>query len=405
MLVLLAATIAAACQDSYNGHLAARVIQGLTTGASESLLPLMLTEVTFLHERSRVFGIYWMVQNILSSTINLTSSYLNQDMGWRWYYWTFVITISVGLVIAILFAFETQFTRPAASLDGQLMVTDEFGTNRIIPDAEAQEYLSTMDRLGLTHIGHEESSTLARKSYVQRLKPWSQPHPHIKRIILMSWLHMIRSLSSPGILFAILTSSITLGCSVGMSLTYSAVLLGYGWQPQDIGLINVGGIIGALLGMLYCTFLGNPFVLWLADRNRGIHKPEHHLLTMGPPAIVGIGMILLYGLTASGGPSWWGPYMAWSIFQYSFTAILIISTTFASEAVPSHPGPALVVVVGTKNIVSFGATYGLTPMVERHGYEWAFGVLCGIFGAIFLLGFPVYFWNPKWRSYAANKDE
>lgn len=49
MVILLIATIAAALQNSYNGHLASRIVQGLATGASESLLPLMLTEVTFLH--------------------------------------------------------------------------------------------------------------------------------------------------------------------------------------------------------------------------------------------------------------------------------------------------------------------------------------------------------------------
>lgn len=95
--------------------------------------------------------------------------------------------------------------------------------------------------------------------------------------------------------------------------------------------------------------------------------------------------------------------MAWTLFQYTFTAVLIISTTFASEATAQNPGPALViVVVGMKNIVSFGVTYGLTPMVETHGYRWAFSVLAGIYGAIFLLGIPVYVLNPKWRV-RANK--
>jgi hypothetical protein len=67
-------------------------------------------------------------------------------------------------------------------------------------------------------------------------------------------------------------------------------------------------------------------------------------------------------------------------------------------------GPALVVVVGTKNIISFGVTYGLTPMVTKHGYEWACGVLAGIMAGIMLLGVPVYFWNPKWK-YVAGKEE
>jgi hypothetical protein len=33
---------------------------------------------------------------------------------------------------------------------------------------------------------------------------------------------------------------------------------------------------------------------------------------------------------------------------------IITSTHFAAEAYPSNPGPALVLVVGVKNIVSFG---------------------------------------------------
>jgi hypothetical protein len=70
----------------------------------------------------------------------------------------------------------------------------------------------------------------------------------------------------------------------------------------------------------------------------------------------------------------------------------------------SSTGPALVVVVGTKNIISFGVTYGLTPMVTKHGYEWACGVLASIMAGIMLLGVPVYFWNPKWRKYVAGRE-
>lgn len=404
MFVLLGATIAAAAQNSYNGHLAARIIQGISTGASESLLPLMLTEITFLHERGRVFGLYWMVQNALSSSMNLASSYINQDLGWRWYYWVFVITVAVGLVIAFLTAFETQFNRSPASLDGRLVFTDEFGVTRIIPDGESQAYLARMNREGLSLPTPVPESDIPRKTYAQKLNPWSEVQDKPVRIMMLTYLHMLQSLGSPGIIYAILTSSIALGCGIGMSLTYNTVLMeNYGWAPQNIGLVNVGGVIGSLLGMLYCTFIGDKYVLFAARRNKGIHKPEHQLLTLLPPAVIGMAMLLLYGFTAGGGSTWWGPYIAWTIFQYSFTAVLIISTTFASEATQQHPGPALVVVVGTKNIVSFGVTYGLTPMVAKHGYEWAFGVLAGIYGAIFLLGIPVYYLNPKWRARQQTK--
>jgi MFS family permease len=60
-IILLATTIGSAAQNDYKSHLATRTLQGLATGASESLLPLMLTEVTYLHQRGKVFGLYWMV--------------------------------------------------------------------------------------------------------------------------------------------------------------------------------------------------------------------------------------------------------------------------------------------------------------------------------------------------------
>jgi len=407
MVVLFAATVAAALQNSYNGHLVARIVQGLATGASESLLPLMLTEITFLHERGRVFGLYWMVQNALSSGVNLASSYINKDLGWRWYYWVFVITLAIGLVIAVLCGFETQFTRSPASLDGLLVFTDEFGVTKIVPDDEAQDYLARINREGLAlPDAPENPDDIPRKTYVQKLRPWSPVQKNPVRIMLMTYMHMLQSLSSPGIIYAILTSSVTLGCAVGMSLTYNEVfMVNYGWKPESVGLINIGGMIGSVVGMLYCTFLGDKFVLFLARRNRGIHKPEHQLITLIPPGIVGFTMLILYGWTAKGGPSWWAPYMAWTLFQYTFTTILIVSTTFASEAGAEHPGPALVVVVGTKNIVSFGVTYGITPMVAEHGYKWAYGVLSGIFAAIFLLGIPVYYLNPKWRAMKKKRTQ
>jgi hypothetical protein len=112
---------------------------------------------------------------------------------------------------------------------------------------------------------------------------------------------------------------------------------------------------------------------------------------------------------------------------------LITTTHFAAEAYPSNPGPALVLVVGTKNIVSFGmirgrrsvigdtatdyvvgASFGIVPMVHTWNYLTAYMVvsrqpaskiwlrctkplrqLFALFVGIYLLGIPIYFLNPK----------
>ncbi|CAI4219805.1 unnamed protein product [Parascedosporium putredinis] len=382
-VILLAFTIGSAVSNSYEAHLATRIVQGFATGASESLLPLMITEVTFLHERGKIFGLYWTAQTILGSCFALASSYEVAALGWRSYYWVFAIAIALGLALTIFL----------------------YGVTRIIADDEAQEYF---EQHGAETVSDDDNAP--KLSYGQMLKPWSKPHPTPWKVMVGSWVHMLQSLTSPAILFAVLSSSAVLGLVVCISLTYDAVLQAYGWAAKDIGLINVASIIGGLLGSAYCTLLGEPFVLWMAKRNHGIHKPEHRLIVLVPMAILGAAMLLVYGFGAERGMngtggSFWTPLLGWAFFQTAWISVLIVTTTFASEASPKHPGPALVMVVGTKNIVSFGVAYAMTPMVEKGGYSWTFGVLTGVYGAIFLLGIPVYFLNPKWRQYMAKREQ
>ncbi|KAL6703869.1 hypothetical protein ACN47E_009003 [Coniothyrium glycines] len=122
--------------------------------------------------------------------------------------------------------------------------------------------------------------------------------------------------------------------------------------------------------MLYYTFIGDKSVLVLARRNNGIHRPEHQLLASISPAIIDMAMIVLYVFTAGGGTKWWGPYINWAIFQYLFSSGYLDSlpTTFASEATTQYSCPVLVIVVDTKNIVLLDVSFGLTAMIEMHGY-------------------------------------
>jgi MFS family permease len=61
LLLLASAIWAAKSGTSFESHLAARLVQGVAGGATESLLPLILTDISFVHERAYYFGAYWVV--------------------------------------------------------------------------------------------------------------------------------------------------------------------------------------------------------------------------------------------------------------------------------------------------------------------------------------------------------
>lgn len=85
----LIAAIGAGASKDYSGHMTARIFQGLASGVSESLLPLILTDITFVRNRGTIFAIYWTAQSILSSLFGISGPYIasGASSGWRAYYW------------------------------------------------------------------------------------------------------------------------------------------------------------------------------------------------------------------------------------------------------------------------------------------------------------------------------
>lgn len=227
------ALIGAALQNSYDAHLGVRVLLGLATGSAESVLPLILTEVTFLADRGKIMSLYWGSQNIFTAILTILASYEVHALGWQWYYWVFAILIGAGFIFVVLGAFETSFKRPLASIDGQIIVTDDFGVTTVIPDDQAQEYLDGARQEQLL------DTAIARTSYLQKLKPFSQSHPNPVRLILTTWLNMAISLTSPALLFVVLITSMALSGTIYQSLTYATTLITLGWNPKDVGLINI----------------------------------------------------------------------------------------------------------------------------------------------------------------------
>ena len=328
----------------------------------------------------------------MTSCLNLASSYEAAALGWRWFYWVYVIAVGAGLMIVLFGCFETRYHRGAQLVNGQVVVTDQFGVTQVLSGSQAREYLQALESNDNENILEE---TRHKKTYFEMLRPCETPAKNPLRVILMAWFHMAEAFGSPGILFATLLSSVVLGSTIGMSLTYDTVLQSYGWPAKDVGLINLGGVFGGFGGMLYAGLFGDWFILRMARRSGGVHIPEHRLILLILPGLLTVASLLLYGFTAGGGSTWGGPYMGWTLLQISFVSVLILSTSFAAEAWDKNPGPALVAVVGTKNIIAFGVSYGLSPMVAKYSYPAAMGILAGLTGGIFLLGIPVYFFNPK----------
>ncbi|KAJ5733853.1 hypothetical protein N7493_002639 [Penicillium malachiteum] len=402
-LVMLASVIWAAFSQSYRSHLAARVFQGMASGASESLLPLMLSEISFLHQRASLLGAYWATQSLFTALLNIAASY-EATVSWRWYYGVFSITTAVGIVGAFFFAPETRYQRKAMVVGNQFVFTNDFGETHIMNYKEAA---ATIQNLETAYATGQTQTFISKRTFIQELNPWYGKIYDASKLARQSYLRMLECYTSPGVWYASLAAAVSLGCAMGMGITISNVLHGsYHWPSSNLGLYNIGTIPAALAALVYSGWLADKFSIWLARRKGGLHTPEMRLIPMVLPLIVGALALVIYGVCTEWPDryTWAGPVLGWNLFQFSFISILVISTTFTAEITPRDPGPALVVLSASKHWISFGLQYGMNPLADYAGYLWAMGILTIIFSGSLLLAIPVYFLNPKWRARVPSRS-
>ncbi|KAK5744816.1 hypothetical protein LTR17_001893 [Elasticomyces elasticus] len=399
--LLLGSTIGAAMSKSFATHMACRILQGFATGATESVLPLIITDMSFIDERGFWFGLYWGSQSVINAVFLISVSYLVAATNWRWFYWLLTILVAFGSVLGFFLLAETRYERSPSSLDGQVSYTDEFGVTVVLSDEEA------IERFGTRQESQDNTTEPEQFSYLHHIKPFHKATPNALRVGAGVLWKMLQACSSPAVIWSILAASISLGIGIAMSLCYGTILVeSFHWSHASVGLVNAGIFPAALLSMLWAGYIGDKIVLWLAKRRDGTHIPEDILAVLIVPTIVSAVGIIVFAVTAMWPEthSSWGIIMGWTLLEFGFLVAIITTTHFASEAYPSNPGSALVMVIGVKNVVSFGAAYGLTPMVTKFGYLDAFMILFAIFAFIFLMGVPVYYINPRWRAYISRSS-
>lgn len=308
VLVCLICYITAGTSQTFSQHFISRIFVGIATGAVESLLPLIIADVTYLDERGFYFGIYWSTQNCVSSGIMIGLPYLIADAGWRWFYWLFVITMAISFIFAFFLLPETRFGRSPISLSGRTIHTDEFGHTLVMTNEEA------LQRFG--HIDTDLRAPEPKRTYLQELKPWSTIAPSAFKVWWGAYVKIGKSFTSPAVIWALLLSSMSLGIGIAVSFVYSVVLeVSYKWSPSSVGLFNVGIIPASFLAMAYSGWFGDKMNLWLAKRNGGVHRPEHQLVNLIFACLAGVIGLVAIVLPASNPEN----YSAWGMVIGEFT--------------------------------------------------------------------------------------
>ena len=319
---------------------------------------------------------------------------------WQTYYWVCFGLGLFGLFLLAFFHRETRFERPAAYTDGQFIIVDAFGNLKAVDNATDVDVSSVPEPShGLEAGGSEE-----RLSLWQKYTPFPSLVKNPVREYVTYWKSTVLALCDPAVLWAMGLQTVLLACIIVESLSLPTLLeQKYHWAHQNTGLFSIAGVLGPAFAVPFGA-LADKVSVRLANRAHGRHKPEHRFLMMAPPALVGILFVFLYGhLAEKAGGSWAGLVVCYGAAYFTFVALVVSTTSFTVEHFSHNPGPALVLVLGGKNILSYPISNGLAPLITQGRFMYVHTILGGILVGWAGLAIPLYFALPYLRNLRAGK--
>lgn len=389
-IVLVFSAILCAFAKNYEWHLAARMILGLAAGQSESVVPLIVQEIYFLHERSRGLMIQQTIQVILTSVWTLFASPIAAKITPEWWYGLGAILAGAQLIFTIFFLPETKYHR---SLEAFQEHESNAHDDSESGDSSVKPIISTQ-RPELDYVNFAPKTWKSDLRLVVGKPEWGM----IWKILKQTFTIIL----FPNVFWAMCINGLTLGANIGIGITYGTVMTSkpYDWPQSSVSYVNCGQIVTALVALPLLGYGSDKLIRWRADRNGGIHEPETRLLPLAIPIIVGVFTAILYGQGAQYPESyhWFNVVWAVAAYYFAFVGANIVCITYLLDSYPTRSGPLLVVICAFRGIISFGVVYGIAPFVENYGYDGAFNTFGGLTAAFGLLAIPIFLFGKKIRG-------
>jgi hypothetical protein len=295
----------------FNNLLAARIFMGIGGSAADAVAPDVVGEVFFIHQRgramvsattgSRLFcsvcsnlvmqACYTVFLACGSLVGGASGSYIVAMRSYEWLHWTNVILSAITLLLCFLFQPETLFDRAMSLAIASHGDTQDSSVEKTTTGAGIEDVESTLS---------SASFTFARSLKMVTYRPG----------LLRRFATPFLTLRFPGVWlvmlwYAGLVGGIVTVSSVGPQMVASPPYL---WG-RNAGLINIGGIIGTLLGTIYCYLVADFSIKRHAKKEiHGFAEPEARLKTALPGLFLATTGLWVFGFSGQnpGGSNWIG---------------------------------------------------------------------------------------------------
>ncbi|KAF9011091.1 MFS general substrate transporter [Cyathus striatus] len=366
---------------------ASRVFQGIGMSALQSLVASTLEQIYFVHERgSRT--VIWSFAIMAGITLGpLLYSYVVQNLSWQMGFWFVTIPLGISIFLVFFFVPETTYYRREASK--RIGVDDNF--------VNGEKQNSEKDS-GIFESGVPTFQQPA--SYMSQLRIWHGTFTNVS--LWRIFLRPFPLLLSPVTYFIFLSHGMQTVWLSLMPLCSSTIFtIEYNFNATQIGLTNLGGIVGIVLAMCVTGPLTDWGTVWMAKRNKGIYEPEMRIVFMISMLFAVFGYAGWAVGTTHNMP-WIGAVACITMANFS---IVVSGAAAVTYLLDTHGENALHVLALSnfgKNMVLYGFTFFANGMIAKRGVKTSLLILAGCQAVCWLASIPMYVFGKRVRSFIAR---
>ncbi|KAL2017361.1 hypothetical protein VTK56DRAFT_2284 [Thermocarpiscus australiensis] len=435
-LILFVATACGTALAGFNTVLIIRILQGIGSSASETVVPALVGDMFFVHERGSWMAFYTAFLASGSVIGGIAGGYIAHRLGWFQAFWVGAVISGVAWLCTVFLVPETSFDRGEQPLpfERNLPRPSRFGFRTPPPRLSIITLPSVRltlpsafhwsgDRggglLGTNFTWYQTSSSIditemtsppppARFSVSTAVESSQYPpftfarslkfgvyRGHVLFQFMKPWLTLrlpatwIVMLQYGGLVAAVAVIS-----TVGPQILEDPP---YRWG-EHTGLLFIGALVGILLGGFCTGMMADGRLKKLAsNEDHGYAEPEARLSVMFPALLIGTCGILLFGFCAQYPAKyrWIGLEFAYGMAAFALTQIPSVWFNYVAS-------DCFVMICILRGLIPFAWTFFVDQWVQRDGYLIPFGGFTAIMGAFSLLVLPVMWMGKRMRIATAR---
>ena len=394
----LIGSIVGAATSNYNGLLAARIIQGGSTAAYESLIISMIGDLFFVHQR----GIYISaIQFILGGVSNFSSVIcgpITTNRGWKYLFYLCIAFISFQILLLFFFVPETQYNR-----DRRYNI-DELADEKLADLAQVEKrHAMQLDAVELEKSTTVSSNTSqhrprAKKTFTQELAVFTGTYSDDNFLQLV--IAPFAVCTNLAVLWVVVVSGTVVATYVAQAYVLAQIfsLPPYNLTASGVGYLSMGPFVGGVLGTLIFGSICDPAIKWCARKNNGIYEPEYRLLPMLAGLLAGAGLFG-FGHLCQHHESMYATATMHGLVLFGIIAIVIATSGYALDAYREMGSEIFVAGIVFKNFLFYGFSYFVNEWTATAGPQTVFFTFGGVALALAISTPVVFIFGKKYRSF------